>query len=159
MISVLYYMHEKFGAAQSCVEAKIYSWTDIFSDHRLQRSKHGSNCGRSSEQQDILALGYFSIAKTFVVHRNKKSCSKIHCKTMHNFFAASSEKQSSCPSIGLVYKPIWCCTNCQIWLATQYNTWLSYLSINRISFSKDRCLNGCNISFAKSRVKDVDFQV
>ena len=31
--------------------------TYIFSDHRLQRSKHGSNCTRSSQQQDILALG------------------------------------------------------------------------------------------------------
>ena len=29
----------------------------IISDRRLQRSKHGSNCARSSEQQDMLALG------------------------------------------------------------------------------------------------------
>ena len=36
---------------------KIYSWTDIISDRRLQRSEHGSNCARSSEQQDMLALG------------------------------------------------------------------------------------------------------
>ena len=33
------------------LEAKICSRTDIFSDLRLQRSKHGSNCARSSEQQ------------------------------------------------------------------------------------------------------------
>ena len=39
------------------VEAKIYSRTDVISDHRLQRSKHGKNCARSSEQQDMLALG------------------------------------------------------------------------------------------------------
>ena len=39
------------------VEGKIYSQTDIISDRRLQRSKHGSNCARSSEQQDMLALG------------------------------------------------------------------------------------------------------
>ena len=39
------------------VEGKIYSRTDIISDRRLQRSKHGSNCARSSEQQDMLALG------------------------------------------------------------------------------------------------------
>ena len=39
------------------VEGKIYSWTDIISDRILQRSKHGSNCARSSEQQDMLALG------------------------------------------------------------------------------------------------------
>ena len=39
------------------VEAKKFSQTDIFSDPRLQRSKHGSNCARSSEQQDMLALG------------------------------------------------------------------------------------------------------
>ena len=43
------------------VEAKIYSQNDIISDHRLQMSKHGSNCARSSEQQDMLALGWFSI--------------------------------------------------------------------------------------------------
>ena len=39
------------------LEAKIYSQTDIFSDLRLQRSKHGSNCATSSEQQDMLGLG------------------------------------------------------------------------------------------------------
>ena len=39
------------------LEWKIYSRTDIISDRRLQRSKHGSNCARSSEQQDMLALG------------------------------------------------------------------------------------------------------
>ena len=39
------------------VEGKIYSRTDIISDRRLQRSKHGSNCARWSEQQDMLALG------------------------------------------------------------------------------------------------------
>ena len=38
------------------LEAKIYSRTDIISDRRLQRSKHGSNV-LSSEQQDMLALG------------------------------------------------------------------------------------------------------
>ena len=31
------------------VEAKIYSLTDIFLDHRFQNSKHGSNCARSSD--------------------------------------------------------------------------------------------------------------
>ena len=39
------------------LEGKINSRTDIISDRRLQRSKHGSNCARSSEQQDMLALG------------------------------------------------------------------------------------------------------
>ena len=43
------------------VEAEIYSRTDIISDCRLQRSKHGRNCARSSEEQDMLALGEFSI--------------------------------------------------------------------------------------------------
>ena len=36
------------------VEAKIYSRTDTFSNPRLQRSKHGSSCARSSEQQDMV---------------------------------------------------------------------------------------------------------
>ena len=39
------------------LEAKIYSWTDILSNPRLQRSKHGSNWTRSSRQQDIPVLG------------------------------------------------------------------------------------------------------
>ena len=30
---------------------------DLFLDPRLQRSKRGTNCARSSEQQDMLALG------------------------------------------------------------------------------------------------------
>ena len=60
------------------VEAKIYSRTDIFSDHRLQRSKHGSNCARSTEQQNMLALQYFSIPEAFVVRGGTKSRPKIH---------------------------------------------------------------------------------
>ena len=36
------------------LEGKIYS---RISDRRLQRSKHGSNCARLSQQQDMLALG------------------------------------------------------------------------------------------------------
>ena len=60
------------------LEAKIYSQTDIFSDFRLQRSEHHSSCARSSEQQDILALGQFSILETIVVCGNRKSCQKIH---------------------------------------------------------------------------------
>ena len=38
------------------LEAKICSQTEIFSELRLQRSKHGSNCARSSKQQDMLGL-------------------------------------------------------------------------------------------------------
>ena len=44
-----------------------------------------------------------------------------------------------------------CCSNCQTWLATEYNH--MHLSANRI-FSKDRCLNQCNISFVKFQVED-----
>ena len=58
-------------------EAKIYSRTDIISDCRLQRSKHGSNYARLSEQQDMLALGDFSIPDNIVVRRNRKSRPKI----------------------------------------------------------------------------------
>ena len=31
------------------MEAKIYSWTDIFSEPRLQRAKRDNNSARSSE--------------------------------------------------------------------------------------------------------------
>ena len=36
------------------IEAEIY---DIFSDLRLQSFMRGSNCAKSSEQQDMQALG------------------------------------------------------------------------------------------------------
>ena len=45
------------------LEAKIYCWTDIFSELRLQRSMHSSNCARSSEQQDMLGVGEFQHPK------------------------------------------------------------------------------------------------
>ena len=98
------------------LEAKIYSPTDIFSDLRLQRSKHSRNCARSSEQRDMLGLGQFSIPETIVVCGDRKSRPKIHCKTTRNFFAASSEKErlKYLPSIGLAYEPIPFCSSCQI---------------------------------------------
>ena len=37
------------------LEAKIYSWTDTFSNPRLQRSKHSNNSDKSSEQKDMHA--------------------------------------------------------------------------------------------------------
>ena len=69
------------------LEAKIYSQTDIFLEPRLQRSKHGSNSARSSEQQDMLGLGQFSTPGAIVVYGDRKS------HTTHNFFAVSSEKE------------------------------------------------------------------
>ena len=45
------------ACSDSVVGAKIYSLTDIFSDPRIQRSKRGNNSARSSEQQDMQALG------------------------------------------------------------------------------------------------------
>ena len=65
----------------SMLEAKIYSQTDIFSELRFQRSKHGSNSARSSEQQDMLGLGLFSTPRAIVVHGDRKSCPKIQCIT------------------------------------------------------------------------------
>ena len=38
------------------VKAKIYSRTDIISDRRFQRYKHGNNCARSWQQQDMLTV-------------------------------------------------------------------------------------------------------
>ena len=48
------------------IEAKIHSW--------------------SSEQQDMLALEYFSKLEAMVIRGSRKSHLKIHCKTIHNFF-------------------------------------------------------------------------
>jgi len=45
------------STTQPHLVAKIYSRTDIFSDRRLQRSWCGNNNARSSEQQDMHALG------------------------------------------------------------------------------------------------------
>ena len=39
------------------LEAKVCPPNDTFSDLRLQRSKHDNNSDRSSEQQDMQALG------------------------------------------------------------------------------------------------------
>ena len=74
--------HSFFG--KHAVEAKIYSQTDIFSEPRLQRAKRGNNSARSSEQQDMQALGWFSMPKTIVVHGDRKSRPKMHCA--NNFF-------------------------------------------------------------------------
>ena len=38
------------------VETQIYSWTNLFSDCILQKTKHSCNPARSIEQQDSLAL-------------------------------------------------------------------------------------------------------
>ena len=62
------------------IEVKIHSRTDIISDRRLQSSKHGSNCAKSSEQRDMLALGWFSIPENIVVRGDRKSRPKIRCK-------------------------------------------------------------------------------
>ena len=43
--------------SEHAIEAKIYSWTDIIWDPRLQRAKRGKNSARSSEQQDMQGAG------------------------------------------------------------------------------------------------------
>ena len=65
---------------------------NLFSDWYMfgpqtQRSKHGSNWARLSEQQDMLALGLFSIPETIVVRKNRKSQPK------RVTFFSSSEKE------------------------------------------------------------------
>ena len=109
------------------IEAKIYYWTNIFiySDHRLQRSKHGSNYARPSEQQHMLAL---LMLENIAIRGERKSCPNV-VKTTHNFFSTSFERKyySCCPLIGLAYEPIPYCSSCQIWLAMRYRPLLSDL--------------------------------
>ena len=62
-----------------CVEEKNYSWTDIFADPRLQRSKHSGNCARSSAKQ--AGTGIVFNTQTIVVHGDRKSHPKLHYKT------------------------------------------------------------------------------
>ena len=50
--------------------------------------------------------------------RGQKIMSEIQCIT----FLLPPPKRTSYPSIGLAYEPIPCCSSCQIWLATRYNT-------------------------------------
>ena len=118
------------------VEAKIYSRTDVFSDPRLQRSMHATvpDCRSNKTCWRWDSFRYPKLL--YVVHGDRKSCPKIHCKTVRNFFSSDNKKVSSCLSIGLAYEPIPCCSSCQVWLATQYNTWLSDFSTNRFFFSK-----------------------
>ena len=101
------------------IEARIYSRTNIFSDCRLQKSKHGSNCARSSEQQDMLALGQFSIPKNIVVHRDRKSCLKIRCKTTRNFFSASFKRKDH-KGTGITAKQLPACKQ-----LAEYVKWLT----------------------------------
>ena len=95
----------------------------------------------------MLALGKFLTPGTIVVYR--KSCLKKHCKTMHNIFAASSKKERlnflpfHWPRLRahtMLQHSLHCalgsgfasCSSYQIWLATQYNTWIADLSTSRI---------------------------
>ena len=43
--------------SERAVEVKIYFRTDIFLDPTVQRSKRDNSSARSSQQQDIQALG------------------------------------------------------------------------------------------------------
>ena len=84
------------------IEAKIYSWTDIFSHPRRQRSNHRSNCARSLKHQDMLALGYPKLLYHAGIENHVQ---KYIVKTMHNF-PPKRKDCSFCPSIGLVYEHI-----------------------------------------------------
>ena len=44
-------------SAEAVHRGENLSRTDILSEPRLQRPKHGNNSARSSEQQDMQALG------------------------------------------------------------------------------------------------------
>ena len=113
--------------------AKIHFPTDIFSDHWLQRSRATRHT----------CTGIVFDTQNFFTTRGYKTRPKIHSKQHVTFLLPPPKRkyQSSCPSIGLAYEPIPCCSNCQILLATRYITWLSHLSTNRIFSSEDRCLN------------------
>ena len=74
-----------FHTSLAHVEVKIYSWTDIFLDPRLQRSKRGNNSARSSEQQDMQVLGWFMIPETIVVCRDKNHVQKYIVKQCLTF--------------------------------------------------------------------------
>ena len=97
----------------------------------------------------MLALEKFLIPGTIVVCGDRKSCLKIHCKTMHSIFAASSEKERlnflpfHWPHLRahtMLQHSLHCmlgsgfasCSSYQIWLVTQYNTWIADLSTSRI---------------------------
>ena len=71
-----------------------------------------------------------------------RKCIIKHCIT---FFLPPPKRKdySFCPSIGLAYEPIPCCSCCQVWLATLNNIWLSdtFLSV-WVSISASTNLNG-----------------
>ena len=97
----------------------------------------------------MLVLGKFSIPETIVVRGDRKSRPKKHCKTMHNIFASSSEKERlnflpfHWPRLRahtMLQHSLHCalgsgfasCSSYQIWLAMQYNMWIADLSTSRI---------------------------
>ena len=104
----------------------------------------------------MLALGKFLTPGTIVVYR--KSCLKKHCKTMHNIFAASFEKERlnflpfHWPRLRahtMLQHSLHCalgsgfasCSSYQIWLAMQYNMWIADLSTSRIFLRKGAWTN------------------
>ena len=116
---------------------KICPRNDTFSDPRLQRSKHGNNSDRALEQRDMQALGQFSIPETIVVHEDRKSRPKIHCKTMNNFFLPPPERKdnSSCHSL---HTSTYHAVVVTKFGKRRYNTRLSNLEF----FPENWCLNG-----------------
>ena len=139
----------------SNVEAKIYSQTDIFSVLRLQRSKHSNNCDRSSEQQDILALGWLSIPETIIVCTGIENHVQKYIVEQHVTFCLLLWKGRTKV---LAHGPcLWAHTMLQqlpnLAIGVD-NTWLSDFSTSIEFFPKNRCLNRCNLSLAKSWVED-----
>ena len=58
----------------------ILAWTDILLDHSLQKPKHSSTSARSSEKQDMLALGQFWCQNLLQYTQIKKNTSEKHCE-------------------------------------------------------------------------------
>ena len=102
-------------------------------------------------------LGQFLIPETIVVCEDRKSCPKIHCKTMNNFIRLllppERERQWLLPFP-------WLCIQAHTMLQqlqnlANNNTIHSYQTCLLLEFfSKNRCLNGSNVLFTESRVKD-----
>ena len=72
----------------------MYSCTDVFltPDFKVLSTVE-TVPSHQRYQQDMLALGQFSIPKNIVVHEDRKLRPKIHCKTKCNFFSPPPKRK------------------------------------------------------------------
>ena len=117
----------------TCIDAR---GENLFSDPRLQRSnlKCGSNCARSSEQQDMLALGY---SLGIYTHNPQSAIHIVH--TAVDMVVPKSFPALCTPYVQVVHQP---------WKCTVHKSWkcLHRWSVQEVSKSCKKCFVSKSVS-------------